>query len=290
MDIRSIAMGLAFSLIWSSAFTSARIIVQVAPPFTVSCIRFLIAGALCLALGFVLGQRIRLDRKILRSITVFGLCQNAIYLGLFFVAMQTIEAGLAAIIASMMPLLVAAIQAVVFRQTLPWIGNLGLLIGFAGVCGLMITRIGVGADITGVLLCLVGVCALAIATLTVKSASAGGNLLIIVGLQMLVGGLALMPFGLLTETWDVTWTPVLTAAFVYTILAPGILATVIWFMLVNRIGPIKAATFHFLNPFFGVATAAILLGEHLGLVDYIGVATIMVGILAVQLARVRVRT
>jgi drug/metabolite transporter (DMT)-like permease len=241
------------------------------------------------ALAALMGQRIRLTRQILRSVTVFGLCQNAIYLGLFFIAMQTIEAGLASIIASMMPLLVAGIQAIVFRQSLPLFGNVGLLVGFAGVCALMASRIGVGADITGVLLCCIGVCALAIATLTVKSASAGGNLLMIVGLQMLVGGLALLPFGLLTETWVVTWSPTVVIAFVYTIFVPGILATIIWFMLVNRIGPIKAATFHFLNPFFGVAIAAVLLGEQLGLVDYIGVATIMVGILAVQLARVQVR-
>ncbi len=287
MDIRSIAMGLAFSLIWSSAFTSARIIVQVAPPLTVSCVRFLIAGTICVSVAALMGQRVQLNRRVLRSVTVFGLCQNAIYLGLLFVAMQTIEAGLASILASMMPLLVAGIQVIWFHQTLPLLGNIGLLIGFAGACALMASRIGFGADITGILFCLVGVCALTIATLTVRSASAGGNLLMIVGLQMLVGGLALMPFGLLTETWDVTWNPTVSIAFVYTIFAPGILATVIWFKLVNRIGPVKAATFHFLNPFFGVAIAAVLLGEQLSSIDYVGVATIMAGILAVQMARAR---
>ena len=39
-----------------------------------------------------------------------------------------------------------------------------------------------------------------------------------------------------------------------------------WFTLVNRIGAVKASTFHFLNPFFGVAVAALLLGEKLDLV------------------------
>ena len=32
MDLRAIFMGLAFALMWSSAFTSARIIVSEAPP------------------------------------------------------------------------------------------------------------------------------------------------------------------------------------------------------------------------------------------------------------------
>ena len=63
---------------------------------------------------------------------------------------------------------------------------------------------------------------------------------------------------------------------------PGIIATYIWFLLVGRIGATKAATFHFLNPFFGVAIAAVLLGESLTILDIIGVAIIMVGILTVQ--------
>mgnify|MGYP000448105698 FL=1 len=53
----------------------------------------------------------------------------------------------------------------------------------------------------------------------------------------------------------------------------------------DRIGAVKAATFHFLNPFLGVAIAAVLLGEELGAGDILGVAIIAFGILAVQLSR-----
>ena len=54
-----------------------------------------------------LGQSWRLSQAQWRATVVFGLSQNALYLGLNFVAMQWIEASLAAIIASTMPLLVA---------------------------------------------------------------------------------------------------------------------------------------------------------------------------------------
>ena len=71
----------------------------------------------------------------------------------------------------------------------------------------------------------------------------------------------------------------------YQILMPGIFATVLWFALVRRIGAVKAATFHFLNPFFGVVIAALLLGEGIRLTDMLGVAVVMAGILAVQISR-----
>jgi drug/metabolite transporter (DMT)-like permease len=79
----------------------------------------------------------------------------------------------------------------------------------------------------------------------------------------------------------------LIIAFVYTTIMPGLLATLIWFWLVGRIGATRAATFHFLNPVFGVAIAAMLLGERLSWVDGMGVAIVAAGILAVQLSRTR---
>jgi drug/metabolite transporter (DMT)-like permease len=48
---------------------------------------------------------------------------------------------------------------------------------------------------------------------------------------------------------------------------------------------VKAATFHFLNPFFGVAIAAMFLSEKLGPLDLVGVIIITGGILAVQLSK-----
>ncbi|MEO1000869.1 MAG: DMT family transporter, partial [Pseudomonadota bacterium] len=75
--------------------------------------------------------------------------------------------------------------------------------------------------------------------------------------------------------------------FTYTTIVPGLLATIVWFALVRRIGATRAATFHFLNPFLGVAIAAAILGEALGARDVLGVAVIMGGILAVQLSRTR---
>ncbi|MBM3612361.1 MAG: EamA/RhaT family transporter, partial [Alphaproteobacteria bacterium] len=70
-------------------------------------------------------------------------------------------------------------------------------------------------------------------------------------------------------------------------LVPGLIATWVWFLLVGRIGAVRAATFHFLNPVFGVAVAALLLGESLGLLDLAGVIIVALGILGVQLARER---
>ena len=285
MDIRAILMGLAFSLMWSSAFTSARMIVADASPLAALTLRYLISGLLGVAIARALGQSWHLTPAQWRATIVFGVLQNGVYLGLNFVAMQTVQASVAAIIASTMPLLVAFALWGFFGERLRPLGFAGLVAGIVGVGLIMGARITSGVDPFGLALCCIGVIALTIATLSVRGATSGGNFLMIVGLQMLVGCfvLALATAAFETPHFTPSWR--LLAAFSYTTLIPGLAATFVWFWLVNRIGATRAATFHFLNPFLGVATAALLLGEPLGKQDVLGVVIIMLGILAVQLSR-----
>jgi drug/metabolite transporter (DMT)-like permease len=285
MDLRAIAMGLAFALMWSSAFTSARIIVADASPLFSLAVRFLISGLLGVAIALYLGQTWRLTRSQWRATIIFGVCQNALYLGLNFVAMQTVEASLAAIIASTMPLLVALASWLMLGERLRPLGFAGLIAGIAGVALIMGTRLSSGVDLFGVMLCGIGVLALTFATLALRGATSGGNFMMIVGLQMLVGSAILFVAAPLTETIRVEPSLPLLLAFTYTTLVPGLAATFVWVLLLNRIGAIRAATFHFLNPVFGVAIAAVLLGEKLGPLDIVGVLVVTGGILAVQLAR-----
>jgi drug/metabolite transporter (DMT)-like permease len=282
VDLRGIGMGLTFALLWSSAFTTARMIVIDAPPLKALVVRFMIAGLIGVGLAFALGQSARLTRAQWRSVVIFGICQNGLYLGLNYVAMTRLEAGFASIIASTMPLMVALLGWLAYGERVRPLGLAGLVAGFSGAALIMGTRLSGGVDPFGVLLCIIAMVALAVATLTVRGASSNGNLLMIVGLQMLVGSAFLVLPSLLLDGWEVNWTPRLGIAFVYTLLVPGLLATWVWFLLVGRIGAVRAATFHFLNPFLGVATGVLLLGEKLEVWDVVGVAIIMVGILAVQ--------
>ena len=149
------------------------------------------------------------------------------------------------------------------------------------------TRVTGGADPLGIVLCAMGATGLAVATLTVRSVSAGGNLLMVVGLQMWVGSAILAVTALVTEPLEVTPSMPLLWAFLYQIFVPGLAATILWFALVKRVGAVRASTFHFMNPFFGVTISAMLLGEVISKTDIAGVLIAMAGILAVQMSRLK---
>jgi drug/metabolite transporter (DMT)-like permease len=287
MDIRAILMGVFFAVMWASAFTSTRMIVTEVPPLFALALRFALSGVMAVVIALLMGQTWRaLTRAQWRAVLILGLCQNALYLGLNWVAMQWIEAGLASIIAATMPLIVAALGWVLMGERLRPMGVAGLVLGLAGVAIIMGARLqGGGSDPVGIVMCFAAALALAVATLTVRGASSGGNVMMIVGLQMLVGSVTLWCIAPILEDWHVDPNPRLVWAFLYTVIVPGLVATWVWFKLVGRIGAVRAATFHFLTPFFGVATGAALLGERLAMGDVIGVGVIMAGILAVQLSK-----
>ena len=286
IDRRAIAMGVIFVALWSSAFATARVIVAHAPPLTALSVRFAISGLIAVALARALGQSWRLSRGQARSVIVFGLCQNAAYLGLNFIAMQWVEASLAVIIAASMPLIVAALGWAFKGERVAPLGVAGLAAGFVGVALIMQTRLSGGADAVGIVLCLLGALALAVATLTIGGAASGGNVLMVVGLQMLVGSVALGGIAAATEGFRLDPTPAFWGAFAWQIIGPGLAATLIWFRLVGDIGAVRAASFHFLNPAFGVAFAVILLGERVQGWDMLGVTVTSIGIALVQRARI----
>ena len=282
MNIRALLLGLVFVIIWSSAFTSARIIVLYSSPLAALSIRFFISGLIGVFIALALGQSFKLTKSQWRATFVFGLCQNALYLGLNFVAMQSIEASLASIIASTMPLMVAFAGWVFVSERLSGSGIIGLVLGFVGVTIIMWARLNQGVDIFGLVLCILGALALTVATLTLKDASSGGNIMMIVGLQMLVGSAVLAVFCSLFENIHFSLNTSFVLAFAYTTIFPGLVATVVWFKLVNHIGAVKAATYHFLNPFFGVLIAWLFLNESISYMDGLGVVVITVGIYLVQ--------
>ena len=79
MDLRALLMGLAFAVMWASAFTSTRMIVTEAPPLMALALRFALSGVIGVLIALAIGQTWRtLTRVQWRAVLILGLCQNAL--------------------------------------------------------------------------------------------------------------------------------------------------------------------------------------------------------------------
>ena len=286
MKIKYVLLGVIFALIWSSAFPSAKVAVQYAPPFFILFFRFLFSGLLAIAIAKGLGQEIFFSKKDWVSIVTFGVLQNSIYLGLIFLAVTKIEANVSVIIASILPLTVALFSWLFFNTRISNIGVIGLLIGFSGVLLIMYQRTQAGSELLGIFLCFIALLSTTIATLILSRINVKKeNVLMIVGLQMIVGSIPLLPISYFFEEWVIYWHINFVLTFSYISLFPGIIAPLIWFYLQKEIGTVRFSSFHFLNPFFGVLLSFILLSEKLSVFDFIGIIVVTLGLYLVQRAK-----
>src|SRR5262249_31884020 len=84
-----------FCLLWSSAFSVAKLALADCPPLLLLATRFLIAGAIMLGAAALTGTNWRkLTRFDLIALVGLGIANNALYLGLNYVGIGTISSGL----------------------------------------------------------------------------------------------------------------------------------------------------------------------------------------------------
>ena len=286
MSLKSLFLGLIFVLLWSSAFTSAKILVSNAPPLLILGLRFLLTGTIGIIINNLFFYKIKLSQLSFSNwilIIIFGFCQNTVYLGLNFLAMTKIDAYLAVIIASLLPVFVSIIAFLIKKEKIHFFSLVGIMIGLFGCWIILFPKITLDFNLFGISLCLIAVIALASATLIIKDGlSEKKQIFPFVSIQMIVGGIPLFLISIIYEEWVIDFSNIFITAFIYTCLFPGLIATIIWFYLVKNIGAIMASSFHFLNPPAGVIIAYLILKEKITNLEVFGIILITVALIIIH--------
>jgi len=133
-----LALGTVY-LVWGSTYFGIALAVESLPPFLMLAIRFVVAGALLVGWELLRGGRAALpSRRQVRDSAIVG----ALLLGIGngFVALaegEHVASGIAAILVAMMPLWLAVFGWIYFRERLPRIAGLGVVLGLVGVAVLI---------------------------------------------------------------------------------------------------------------------------------------------------------
>lgn len=269
-----------FCLIWSSAFAAAKIAVHDSPPLLLLGSRFLLAGLLMLGFCAVAGHLKGLAPRDVVLLSLFGILNNACYLGLSYLGLRTVSSGFTAVIVSANPLLTALVAAPLLGERMTWRKLAGLLLGMAGVAIVLRSRLGDGhEDLGGTLLIIAALITLTAATLLYKRMRTSGSLVAGSAIQCLAGGLVLLPLGLVFEDVSaVRFTPWLVGSFAYLTLAGSVGAFSIWMFILSRTTATRASALHFLMPPLGLMFGWLLLREPVPLLDLVGIVPIALGL------------
>jgi drug/metabolite transporter (DMT)-like permease len=278
--IPSPAVAAMFCLLWSSAFAVSKLALADCPPLLIVAARLLLAGAVMLAAAALPGVEWRLTRRDLVALTVIGVANNALYLGLNFIGMQSVSAGLTALIASANPVLTALLSTVLLSEHMTWRKAAGLVLGVGGVAFIVESRISGGAEsVTGIACVVAALMSLVAGTILFKRLQPKGGLWIGNGVQNLAGGLAVVPFAFMFESiGEIVPSWRLAGALAFLTLLVSVVGYPLWSYLLTTSDATAASSYHFLMPPLGLMFGWLLLGERVTLADLIGVGPVVLGI------------
>jgi drug/metabolite transporter (DMT)-like permease len=250
-------------LVWGSSFLWIKLALGEVGPFTLVFFR---AGIAFTGLAVVwIVKRIKLDRRDLWKFTLIGVFNHALPIVLISWSEKHISSGLAAILNSTVPLFTILIAPFFLsdeRITLK--RALGLVVGFAGVIVLASNDISTSDSMSGIgiITMLIAAACYAASGVFARKMMAGirheaqsiGQMGMAFCVMIPATFIAESPFHM--PTHPITW-----VALIWLGLLGSSITLLIWFSLLNSVGPTKTSMTTYMFPLMGVLLGWIFLRE-----------------------------
>ena len=296
MQIKSLKIfGAFFAIyfIWGTTFLAIRFAVDTIPPFLMMGTRFSLAGSLL----FIISSIRNYQRPSLLDIKKAAITGTfMVFLGYSTLswAQQYINSGLAALMLATIPIWMVLIDWLVLKGSRPSLPTIiGIIVGFIGVA--IITRVDeksfIKLSVTpelALITCLITIFSalvFAIGSLYVKNVTIKISLLSFIGLQMILGGIALIILGIVSGevTQDLFENITLNSglSLFYLIIVGTTIAHSSYFWLLKVSTPAKVSTYAFFNPIVAIFVGWIIAGENIDGKLILGMITILIAILLV---------
>jgi drug/metabolite transporter (DMT)-like permease len=278
---------LVIVLLWAFNFTAIRYAVSHGfDPLAYASLRWVIAALAFSLVTLRLEGSLRVSRRDLGLLTVFATCGLLLNQTALTYALRLASAATVALLFGTLPAFIALFSAVAGVQRLNGREWAGIGVSFAGVTLIALGGSGrLSAHAGGIALAIVTAATFALYSVGVVPLMRRYSPYRISAVTALIGSLMLTLSGswqLARQSWDVgglAW-----AALLYGALAAVGLGNLLWFKVIGRVGPGRAAVYLNLQPFLGAVFAVIVLSESLKPIQVAGGAVVGAGIV---LARAR---
>nr|WP_316739935.1 DMT family transporter [Streptomyces sp. MK7] len=275
-------------VLWASAFVSIRSAGAAYSPGALALGR-LLAGAVALGAICLVRREGWPPRAAWRGIAISGL----LWFGFYMVALnwgeQQVDAGTAALLVNVGPLLIALLGARLLGDPMPPRLLAGMAVSFAGAVTVGLSMSGEGgSSVLGVALCLLAAVAYASGVVAQKPALGRASALQVTTFGCLVGAVACLPFAgqLVHEAADAPLSATLN--MVYLGVFPTALAFTTWAYALARTTASRMGATTYAVPALVVLMSWLALGEVPGLLTLAGGVLCLAGV-AVSRSRARTR-
>ena len=273
----------ALYLIWGSTYLAIRFALEGGfPPFLLGGIRFLVAGGVLYGVLRLRGVPAP-TRPQWRNAAVMGVLLLLLGNGLVNYGEQTVASGMTAVIVSSSALWMGVFAALRGHRpsALEWTG---LGIGFVGVLWLSAGG-SLAATPAGLAALLVASVAWSFGSIWSKGRDLPTPFMT-AATQMLCGGVAMCVVALvLGERFDGLPTAHAIGAFWYLVVAGSLAGFSAYIWLLHHVRPALATSYAYVNPAIAVVLGALLAQERFGMRELVAMGVILVGVLAITVAK-----
>ena len=274
-------------MIWGTTYLVLRIAVLHFPPLLFVTIRQLIAGSLLVGFMLLSGKAAWPDRAHLLRQAVAGFFMISLGNGLVAWAEVVIPSGVAAILCSLMPMVVILINLGVNKDERPTVAIVtGVLLGLGGIMMIFGEHLVEFAKVEyqlGILVIFVAVLSWAGGSVWLKRRGNDGNAFLNAGLQMFFGGIWLIPGALIfDDLGSVTWSAEAFYSMIYLVLIGSIVAYACYSYVLRKLPMTIVSLYAYVNPIVAVALGWIVLSEKLNLRIGIAILVTVAGIYIVN--------
>lgn len=255
-------------IIWGSTYLFIRLASETIPPLLMAGVRFILAGAVMLALASRIGggERDPIGPRQWSAAFVTGALLLLGGNGLVSYGEQFVASGVVALLVATVPLFIALIGAVFLSQRVPRLGLAGLLVGLGGTAVLLSPGGGAG-DPGHMLLVLVSPLCWAIGSLYATRGPLPKRLLLASGLEMLGGGALLLLAGSATGELGRLHLTSISAlsvlSLLYLVVFGSLVAFSAYVWLLTKVPTSAVATYAYVNPLVAVFLGWLFLGERI---------------------------
>lgn len=286
---------IAVCLIWGTTYLAIRISLETIPPLFMAAVRWVIAGALLIALLKLRGERLPAPRE-WPALTALGVLLLGFGNGAVVWAEQTVPSGLTAVLVATSPFWMVGLDALMpdgERLTLRRVA--GLAVGFAGIVMLVWPELQVGgrdarAFLTGVVSAQLACIGWAAGSSYARSRGRGSakheNVLATAAFEMLFGGVVLLAAAVaMGELSRVAFTTRTSGALTYLIFVGAIGGFGAYAYALKHLPVATVSLYAYVNPIIAVALGTLILNEPLNARIAVAGAIVLAGMILVRGSR-----
>jgi drug/metabolite transporter (DMT)-like permease len=276
----SIYLTLAAS-IWGGMYVVVKVVVAVIPPLELVWMRYLVAIAALLIIGFMTRQKWRIEKRYFLLIIAIGVIGNAISIVAQETGTMLSTAQMGAIITSSTPAFMVIFARLLLKEPLTLKKSLSVCLATIGV--FLIVGIGdmdLSSKLGGIAL-LIAALTWALMSVLVKRLPSDYSQIVVTTYSILVALIVLTPF-VLPRLHAINFSELTHPAIWGGLLYLGIVSTAGGFLLWNRglqmLNASSGGIFFFFQPVVGTLLGWLILGEKIGVTFWIGSILILIGV------------